>query len=300
MLDSISLFVSVVRQGSFSAAAKQHGLSAATLTRRIQKLEEQLNVALLSRSSQGIRLTQPGQRLFDASVLQINDLQQQINHFQADTSHEQGRIHLLAPVNLTQTILQPILGRFISRFPSIQLSMLLSNQLDHLASSRADLAIRTGAMPNANLRQRKLGKVSTILVAPPEVAKTIASDANPEVLLQLPLVSAMSENRLKLYAVHSSNMLEFSIEPRFYANDLQVALAMLDACQGVMLCPVSELITHLEQGKLVRILPDWRGETRPIYAVWNEQNILLPRTRALLEFLVEELSPIPELQGVPR
>lgn len=297
MLDALSAFATVVQTGSFQSAARHLNLSPATLTRRIQTLEQTVGSPLLYRSNRGIELTPAGHSLYDNSADSVRHLRQQLRRFQTDGERLEGRIRLLAPVNLTQSWMQPILADFMQQHPDIRLSLWLNNSLERIADRQADLAIRVGKMPDSRLRQKRLGLIQTILVAPPAVAEQLSDATGPDALQAFPIVAALSESQLELQHRRTQQRADIRIEPTFYCNDLVTSIAMLSDLNGVMLCPATEVSEALRSGQLKRVLPDWVGESRPVYGVWNEQNLLLPPVRALLDHLAQAFSGIPVMQG---
>ena len=135
MLDDIALFVEVVNRGSLAAGAKQVKLPAATVTRRIQRLEAQLGVKLMHRSARKLVLTHDGEVYFQTYA----ELVQQFNRAQQVLSQENqqlaGKVKVLAPVNISHGILRAMWVSFTNEYPDIQLDLELSNhQMDLIES----------------------------------------------------------------------------------------------------------------------------------------------------------------------
>lgn len=289
MLDDLSLFVRVVQEGSFLAAARVEGLSTATLTRRIQNLESRFNCQLLNRSARGVSLTPIGQRLYESTVAQIESLQGEVERLHTDTLDQRGRIRLMAPINLTHRVLQPLLQRFLSDNPGIQLSVMLSNHIESLAEHQGDLALRFGTQADSGLRQKFIAAFPTILAATPDVAAALSGEEDPAALLEFPCIAALEQRQLLLHNSLAGTSRTLTIEPHFYCNDLDVAIATVESNGGYIHCPFMMLRDQLADGRLVRVLPRWQGEKRRLYAIWNSRNLLLPRTQLLLDFLVEQI-----------
>ncbi|SEG28958.1 LysR family transcriptional regulator [Marinobacterium lutimaris] len=292
MLDDLSLFVRVVQEGSFLAAARAAELSTATLTRRIQNLETRFNCQLLNRSARGVSLTPIGQRLYESTVAQVESLQTEVGRLHTDTADHRGRIRLIAPINLTHHIVQPLLQTFLSENPGIQLSILLSNDVENLAERQADLALRFGNQIDSGLRQKFVGEFPSVLVATPEVARALNGAADMQALLAYPCIASLEERYLVLQNRQTGARSNLAIEPHFHCNDLDVAIATLESNGGFMHCPYLLVREHLASGRLIRIMPEWEGENRRLYMVWNSRNLLMPRTQLLLNFLVEQVGAI--------
>lgn len=175
MLDDIALFIHIVQQGGLSAAARHLDLPAATVTRRLQKLEQELGSQLLHRSARQCQLTQEGEVYYQAYadlVEQFNQARQQLSR---DLRQLSGRLKVLAPSNISNGILKPMWISFCREYPEIQLELVLSNQLQDMISLKADLALRIGPQPDSLLYQKRLGAVGTVLVAAPDYLKAAGS-----------------------------------------------------------------------------------------------------------------------------
>lgn len=155
MLDELALFVHIVKSGTLKKAAHSSGLPAATVTRRLQKLEHQLECKLIHRNSHQFTLTNEGQKLYEESVFLVESLEAKTKHFRGELKESAGKIKILAPIPLATGILAPHFSDFLQQHPDIDIEFVLSNQIDNFLTSGADFAIRIGprrfgAIPNPN------------------------------------------------------------------------------------------------------------------------------------------------------
>lgn len=285
MLDDIALFIQIVRRGGLSGAAQHLGLPPATVTRRLQRLEQQLGCQLLHRSARQCVLTQEGEVYYQS----YEDLVQQfeLTRQQLDQDQEQlsGKLRVLAPTNFSHGVLRPMWLEFTRRYPAIQLELILGNQLEDMAKTKADLAIRIGQQPDSLLYQQKLGQLSAFVVASPAYLINAPALSEPAALNDHCVIGTTLRSKWTL--VHKETGVSQDIFPRFSAlsNDLNFVKHMVLDGQGVALLPNSETNAELLAGNLVRALPQWQGLPREIYAVWPSGRLLNKKALCLREHM---------------
>ena len=290
MLDDIALFVEVVNRGSLAAGAKQVKLPAATVTRRIQRLEAQLGVKLMHRSARKLVLTHDGEVYFQTYA----ELVQQFNQAQQVLSQENqqlaGKVKVLAPVNISHGILRAMWVSFTNEYPDIQLDLELSNHQMDLIESQADLAIRIGKQPDSSFYQRRLGELETVLIATPAYLKAHGEPSHPSELVEHNLIGISM--RKKWVLQNHVNSQNFTLYPQCRAqiNDpVFVKYFVLDS-QGIALVPLTEVKNELDNGEAVRILPDWKGEVRDIFLIWPDGKLLSKRAQCLRDYIFEYMN----------
>ncbi|WP_312438590.1 LysR family transcriptional regulator [Janthinobacterium sp.] len=285
MLDDLALFVAIVEAGSLNAAAAQQELPAATVTRRLQKLERQLGYRLLNRSARRLQPTAEGWQYYEQCRPLVHALRQATRQLDASLSAVSGTIRVLAPVNFASGLLTPAWVSFMQQYPEIRLELELSNRLQDLVTSGADLAIRVGALDDSSLMQRRLGSAGLVMVAAPSylaragVPQDLASLAQHELIVAEPLRTW----RLR----RPGDGAEMVLQPqaRLRVNEMRLAVEMAQAGIGVLLCPMLQCRDEVADGRLVRVLPDWMPQPRHVYAVWTQRRYLPARVRVLLEHL---------------
>lgn len=290
MLDDLSLFITMVQAGSLSKAAQQRGIPAATLTRRLQKLEARLGCKLLHRNSRGLKLTQEGERYFERCRPLLAHLQQAVHDIHSDLTEPVGTVRILAPVNLAVSTLADFWAEFMLQFPMLQLDLQLDNRNDNLFEQGADLALRVGKQHNPNYVQRRLARVATGVFASPDYLKRHPPIAHPDELLAHDWLVAIPLSRFTLTHHEESvtvHVQQASMRVRIQVNEVRLCIHL--ACQGMGLCyvPLSLCQSQVNNGDLVRVLPQWKTPTRDIYAVWQGQQQLPARVRVLVEALTE-------------
>jgi LysR family transcriptional regulator, transcriptional activator AphB len=296
MLDDLALFVTIVEEGSLTAAATRENLPPATVTRRLQKLEGELGYRLLNRSARRLQPTAEGWQYYERCRPLVRALRQATQQLDASLSDISGTIRVLAPVNFASGLLTPAWASFLLQYPDIKLELELSNRLQDLVASGADLAIRVGALDDSSLMQRRLGSAALVMVAAPSYLAHAGVPQDPTDLDRHALIVA---EPLRTWRLHRpGDGVEVVIQPqaRIRVNEMRLAVEMAHAGLGILLCPLLQSRLEVADGSLVRVLPDWMPPPRHVYAVWTQRRYLPARVRVLLEHLADFAAASPLLQ----
>ncbi|MDE1462440.1 LysR family transcriptional regulator [Spartinivicinus poritis] len=287
MFDDIALFIHIVQQGGLSGAASYLSLPAATVTRRLKKLEQQLGCQLLHRSARQCVLTQEGEVYYQAYAELVEQFEQAQQQLSKDLKQLSGKLKILAPTNISHGFLRQMWLGFTRTYPKIQLELILSNQLQDMIKNKADIAIRIGPQADSSLYQLKLGQIDKIMVASPDFLTTAGEPQHPSEVKTYRVIGTTLFSKWTLSHIESGETQE--IFPRFNAifNDTSFVKYMVCDSQGISLLPLTEVKSELDSGQLVRILPQWRGEVREIYAVWPSGRLLSEKAKCLRTYLKE-------------
>ncbi|HEL5042418.1 TPA: LysR family transcriptional regulator, partial [Stenotrophomonas maltophilia] len=156
-LNETLIFVKVVEQGSFIAAAKSLGLPKTTVSRKVQELETRLGARLLHRTTRRLGLTEAGSIYHEHCQRIARELEEAESAVSQLQSGPRGWLRFTVPYSIGITWIAPLLGQFHAQYPEIRLDMHMGNEKLDLIAGEADLALRVGALPDSNLVARKLG-----------------------------------------------------------------------------------------------------------------------------------------------
>ncbi|PKG80928.1 LysR family transcriptional regulator [Colwellia sp. 75C3] len=289
MYDDIVLFVHIVQQQGLASAAKKLNLPPATVTRRLQRLEACIGHQLIHRSARQFRLTHEGESFYQAYASLVEQLEQTHQQLTGELTMLAGPLKVLAPTNISTGLLQPMWSGFIKTYPDIKLELILSNSVDSMLSSGADIALRIGPQESSMLYQKRLGSLQTVLVA---TAEYLALQGELESLEELERHRLIGTNTLVSWAMlNTVTGKKQELRPRFSAlvNDVNMVTQLVCDDLGISLLPMSE-VSHLIKSKaLVRVLQSWQGPNRDLYAVWSSGKLLSARANCLKVYMQEYL-----------
>lgn len=285
-LDDLQLFHLTVQQGSLRAAARVLRMPIATLSRRLQKLESSLGCRLLERSAHHFALTEIGHRYFAACGPLLNDLHAVTQQLDAVQHELSGPLRITAPISLSQQWLGRCFFDFMRRYPNIRLQLVASNQNENLIEQQLDAAIRVGDPQEDNWVARQIWESHLGLCAAPSYLERMPSIEHPRDLAQHALIVAQPLSNWQL--THKSGTESFNVlpQPYFQCSDIGVALDATAEGFGVLL--VSHFyFNSVAARRLAQVLPDWRGQSRPIYLLYRDRQAISARLRAFIDHVVE-------------
>lgn len=280
--NAAKLFISVVNAGSFSAASERTGVPIATLSRKVNELEQGLNVLLLERSRQGVKPTYKGQQFFEQARLGIellDDAQKSVT-----SAHTlQGKLRLSVPPNFS--LWWDLLIAFQQRYPDITVFCHSSERVVDLFADGVDVALRLGDLNTDDVIAKPLMTLETLFVASPEL---IARHSIPETLAEMA--------RLPVAAWESLNqgIFEWNLgaekvkyKPVFSSNNLQGIIHY--ALHGKAVVELLDFSARpwLESGELVQLLPHLTPKKITLHQVYARHKYPSALVRAYLEFCTE-------------
>lgn len=289
-LNALVVFAYVVKQGSFLGAAQRLNLPKATVSRRIQQLEDSLQVKLLERSTRVVRLTEIGKLYYeycDRIVAEIEEGKAAIDEQQAEP---QGILRTSAPSAFTHLFLKDLIPEFLSRYPKIRLNHCIMNQDVNPLQEGFDISIRIGSIEDSLLRIQPLGELSRQLFASPTYLKrrqapqTLAELSNHDTIITGNRNNPHWELSHKLTGYQT-----IALNPRCWINDPTIAFEMVVAGVGIGLLPVFFCIEAVQSGALVPLLEDCCASPVPLSAIFPTTRERSPKVKAFLQFLQENL-----------
>ncbi|MBB4005683.1 LysR substrate-binding domain-containing protein [Aurantimonas endophytica] len=162
----LEVFVRVVEQAGFSAAARAAGVSASAVSKLVARLEARLGTRLVHRTTRRFQLTAEGQAFYERALTILADLEEAERAAGAG-ERPAGRVRVNSSASYLSHVLAPVLPAFLARYPGIDLDLVQTDQVVDLLSDRTDIAIRAGPMPSSGLMARRLGATRMTIVAAP-------------------------------------------------------------------------------------------------------------------------------------
>lgn len=289
-LNALVVFAQVVKQGSFVGAARRLHLPKATVSRRIQQLEESLQVKLLERSTRVVRPTEIGQMYYqycDRIVAEIEEAKAAIDEQQAEP---QGILRTSAPSAFTHLFLKELIPQFLNRYPKLQLNHSIVNGGVNPLQDGFDVSIRIGYVEDSLLKIQPLGEASRQLFASPTylehrlAPQTLAELGNHDVVITGNRANPSWELSNKLMGKQT-----ITLNPRCWINDPTIAFEMVLSGMGIGLLPVFFCTEAILSGALVPLLEDWLASPILLSAVFPTTRERSPKVKAFLQFLQENL-----------
>jgi len=284
-LNDYAYFAEVVAHGGFAAAGRALREPKSKLSRRVAGLEERLGLRLIERSSRRFRVTDTGQAFYERCRAILAEAEQAEALVMQAQAEPHGRIRFSCPTGMLEPI-AGLISSFLLRYPRVRLQLVATDRPVDLIAERVDLALRVRASltSDAALTMRSLGKSTRVVVASPQLANRIETI---EQLAQVPaLATSDSADDLEWHLETEAGRTHvLRVEPRLGCEDMaSVRNAAIDGL-GVAILPDHVCFEALKAGRLVRVLPEWRGVQGIVHLVFTTRRGLPPAVRALIDHL---------------
>lgn len=291
-LNDLKIFVRTAALGSFSKAAREADLLPAQASAAVNRLEKELSVRLFARSTRSLRLTVEGSKFLPYAEETLNTLQEgceQINP-QSETNL-QGVLQVSAPSDLGRNVLIPWLNLFRQTHPQLSLRVQLSDQVSDVFSDPVDIALRYGAMEDASFIALSLASWNRAVLT-----------ASPEYLAQHPALehpSDLAHHNCLLYMIHGrlfdewafsrhDEHLKIQVNGALVCDDADIVHRWALAGEGIAYKSWLDVADDIAAGRLVELLPEWKGREVPLNLVCPHRKQFSPTVRLLHDFLKEK------------
>ena len=282
-IEDVECFVEVANAGGLSRAAQRLGVAKSVVSRRLLRLETELGVQLLARTTRGAALTEAGTAFREYAVRILAEI---------DAAREtilpggdlRGRFRIAAPVSVGPTHFAPVLADMARRHPLLRIHTSYSDHTVDLIGEGYDCAIRAGHFPDSNLIARRVGSIHGKLVASPEYIKAHGAPETPEDFLKHQSLMQGSESWRFLDGEKT-----ITVHPRgsFKADNPTALLAAALAGLGLGFLSDSVISEHILSGALVPVMVRYPPKPSGIYVVRPPNQNSIRKIHALTEMLIE-------------
>ena len=293
------IFVRAASIGNMSQVARELGLSAAVISKRLGRLEDSLGVRLLNRTTRQISLTEAGRAFYEHIVTALAAIDEGESAASGGASQANGVLRISAPSVFSRLHITPKLGPLIDQHPHLMLALDINDGYSDLVADGIDVAIRIMAPENSSLIARRLAPNRRLLCASPAY---LARHGTPRTLAELEghrLLNASSSVRWRMegpegpITLRPSSMIE--------TNSSDAVREMVIAGLGISLRSTWDVSQLLRNGTLVRVLPQYHGASDiGIYAVYSSRRFVPMKIRLFVDYLIQLYGSPPYWdEGIP-
>ncbi len=290
-LEDVLAFVRVVETGGFSRAAERLGLSKSIVSRRVARLEADLGVRLLNRTTRGIAPTEAGLEFKTRCAEILIELEAARDAVTCRERAVAGTLRLAVPLSFGIARLAPAIAAFASDHPRLSIDLSVSDRFADLVAEGFDAAIRIGVLPDTSLVTRRLGSVQTFVVASRAYLEKHGAPEKPQALAshECLIYSGGSRDTSRESWQFRSGRKWLNIRPqaRFRADNGEVLRAAALAGLGIAALPDFLIDEALTRGTLVRLLESYPMPEAGIHLLRPGGGAAPARLSALSDHLVE-------------
>lgn len=295
-IEDLETFVAVADAGGVSAAARRLGVSKSIVSRRLFRLEAELGVQLVARTTRGVTLTEAGITFRDHAArvgAEIDTAKDTI----LPTGDLRGRLRIAMPLSFGPTHFAPVLAEMARRHPQLHIHSAYSDRFVDLVGEGFDCGIRVGILPDSNLIARRVGPSYGRLVASPDYVAAYGAPETPE---EIASHEALMQGTEAWQFMDGDRVVKVQPQGRFKADNGTALTAAAVAGLGVAWLPDCLTHAYLASGALVPIMTRYPPPSAGVYVVRPPGQHPPRKVRILTEMLIEYLERQPEVWGLDR
>ena len=287
--DDFLIFYQLIEEGSFSKAAEQVGLTKSVVSKRVTRLEQDLGVQLLYRTTRKITLTEAGEIFYRHAreiFLSVQNAEDELNGLGESLS---GSIRVTVPTISGELILPQAIAEFSEKYPDIEVYMDLDNRFVDLLAEGYDLAIRTGILPDSSFIARRLVDAHWIICGAPNYFEKYAIPQTHQDLKEHNCLGYSYQETGAFDWLFKGKKAPFtvSVSGNFCSNNASALKRAAMLGQGLVYLPKVLVFDELVNGQLIEVLPDQVGKCLGIYAVYPYTKHLPVKTKLFIEHIYD-------------
>ena len=291
-LPELIAFVQSVQVGSFSAAARILDTTPSAVSKRVAKLEDQLGVRLLQRTTRSLSLTTDGTAYYERVVQLLAELEE-ANDRVMSRDKPRGKLTISAPHDFGHLVLAQWIPSFLQQYPELQLDLRLTDRLVDLVEEGIDVAIRMGTLEDSSLIRRHLGKIAYVVCASPEYLKMHGVPTTPEDLRHHNCLQFINSGHpLPWRFLINGTMQEISVSGSFYSDNGYALRSNALAGLGIIYVLRFQVESDLCSQRLRSLFDGAILPSRVVQAVFTHRRNLSPRVQVFLEFLTAQTAKV--------
>jgi DNA-binding transcriptional LysR family regulator len=285
-LKSMVVFAQVVEQGNLTAAAKHIGLSRAVVSYHVKKLETQLGVKLLNRSTRSVALTEAGAEYYESCRIIAEQTQAANQKIENLKSEPEGLLKVTCPVNVGLQMVVPALNEFRQRYPKINLDVMLTDEVVNIMQEGIDLAIRGAPLPDSGLYATKLWTLPTCLCGSPGYFQKKGKPKSPADLEQHDwVIYKLTSGAIELN--QGTRSFSVAVKGGIQTNNAAARTAFIEGGHGLGRIPVYDAQPKIKQGTLETVLTDYKLRDINVFGVYPPGRVGSKKLRLLIDFFKE-------------
>jgi DNA-binding transcriptional LysR family regulator len=288
-IPTLTAFVTVVRAGTFTAAARTLRTHKTHLSRVVSRLESQLGVQLIRRTTRSLTATEVGRELFQRATCVLTALEETERAISQAQGEPRGVLRLTCGVEFGVLAVSHWVSRYLSRYPKTRAEADFTNRMVDIVHEGIDVAIRVGVLGDSGLSARKLGDIRYALYASPKYMRGRPSPKLPGDLAEHDLVAHSPTGAATMGKLtREKQAAEINKTPRLVVNNSMAAREATVAGLGIAVLPSYMAAPLVADKRLVQVLPGWERPSVPVHAVFASSRFLAPTVRAFVDLARQE------------
>jgi DNA-binding transcriptional LysR family regulator len=302
-LNDVEIFVQVVETGSFTATAERLNLSKAVVSKYVSRLESELGVRLLFRTTRRLSLTEAGEIFFERSRLGLQELNGARSEVDWMQGAPRGTLKIAVPVSFGVAQLAQIISRFTKQYPAVDFDIVMDDKKTDIVKEGFDLAIRiTDDASEKSIVTTRIAPCRHVICATPAYIERCGLPEKPSDLINHTILTySYQKSALRwIFTAPDGTEKVVEMESKVRINNSLAIREMLLCGAGLTRIPTFIVGEDIAAGRLVALLSDYDILEISIFLVYPDRKFLSPKVSAFIEFLSEEITDSPQWDAFRR
>ncbi len=295
-LKRMSVFAKVIECGSFTAAARQLDMSVSSISQTVSKLENDLQVKLLNRSTRSIGLTEAGKIYYQGCRRMLQEAAEVHEQLYALNNTPIGTLRIGSSSTMAQNVLATMTAEMLQEYPGLTVNLVTGIPAPDLIADGLDVVIRTGALQDSSLFSKRLGLMPMVVCAAKSYLAQHGTPQKPSDMVNFSWLeySVRPDSEFELMAPEGIST-RISPQGRFVTNDPQTMIRWLTAGAGIAYAPLMWVIEEIKRGEIEILFKRYHSEPRPVYALYTEKDKLPLKVQVCINYLTEYFKRVAEV-----
>ncbi|UYU32326.1 HTH-type transcriptional activator AaeR [Siccibacter colletis] len=287
-LKRMSVFAKVVELGSFTAAARQLQMSVSSISQTVAKLEDELQVKLLNRSTRSLGLTEAGKIFYQGCRRMMHEVQDVHEQLYAFNNTPIGTLRIGCSSTMAQNVMASLTAAMLREYPGLSVNLVTGIPAPDLIADGLDVVIRVGALEDSSLFSRRLGTMPMVVCASKRYLAQFGTPEKPADLANHSWLaySVRPDNEFELIAPEGIST-RLIPDGRYVTNDPMTLSRWVSAGAGIAYMPLMWVIDEINRGELEILFPRYQSDPRPVYALYTEKDKLPLKVQVCINYLTD-------------
>lgn len=290
---AMQLFVRVVETGGITRAADGLRMPKASATALLQKLEANLGVRLLNRTTRRVSVTPEGLGYYERCVEILAKVSEAEEALGQGEGKVHGRLRVDSPTLMARSVIVPALPAFFARYPKVELELGSSERRADLVEEGIDCAVWSGELEDSSVVARRVGLLYLATCAAPSYLREHGDPTHPSDLTQHCCINHFSPRTAKIFDwvfAKDGVRTQTALRGHIALDDENSYVAAAEAGLGIAQIPAFVLKEAMERGTLDVVLGEWLPEPAPLYVVYPQHRQLSSKVRVFVDWIAELFS----------
>ena len=287
-LKRMSVFAKVVELGSFTSAARQLQMSVSSISQTVSRLEDELQVKLLNRSTRSIGLTEAGRIYYQGCRRMLHEVREVHEQLYAFNNTPVGTLRIGSSSTMAQNVLAGMTAEMLREYPGLTVNLVTGIPAPDLIADGLDVVIRVGALQDSSLFSRRLGSMPMVVCAAKSYLAQFGAPEKPSELANHSWLaySVRPDNEFELIAPEGIST-RLIPQGRFVTNDPMTLSRWVKAGAGIAYVPLMWVIDEINRGEIEILLPRYQSDPRPVYALYTEKDKMPLKVQVCINYLTD-------------